>query len=100
MLVYKTNDILDFEYEAYMRGFARKSQYQLLKNYFKERFFNDFVYVKNCHSEDYAAIFFKELNPSFIVSETILKKFLLLYKHIKPNEYKLKNLLDRGKYNF
>jgi hypothetical protein len=100
MFVYKNSDLLDYEYEAYMRGFARKSQYQLLKNFFKDRFFTDFIYVKNYHSEDYAAIFFTQLNPSFVVSETILKKFVLLYKHIQPHEYKLMNLLDRGKVVF
>ena len=71
LLVLKQKNFGDHIYEAYMKGFAHKSQYHLIKDYLKDRFFTDFIFVKNNHSSDYAVKFFKYLNPSFIINEDV-----------------------------
>lgn len=98
LFVYKNReDLLDFEYEAYMKGFARRSQYKLLKEYFKDKFFSDFIYVKNTQSEDYAVLFFEHLNPCFAVSKKVLEKYKALNKEIRKDEYKIRTVLDNSK---
>jgi hypothetical protein len=96
MLVNKDVLLLDEEYEAIMKGFARKSQYRLLKSYFKYRFFEDFLYVKNYCGEKYAAMFFEHLNPGFVVNEKVLDGFMKLRFRIKADEHKLLSLLDKS----
>lgn len=98
MFVNKDLEMLNEEYEAYMKGFARKSQMKLLREYFTKRFFEDFEYVKNYWGEDYAVIFFENLNPSFMVNDQVLKSFIELSKTIRINEYKLKSLFERSKF--
>jgi hypothetical protein len=97
MFVYRDAELLDEEYEAYMKGFARKSQFKLLKSYFKYRFFEDFLYVKDRHGEKYAALFFEHLNPGWVVSEKILDGFMKLRFRIRADEKRLLSLLDKSK---
>lgn len=59
------------EYEAYMKGWATHNNYKELKYYYKKRFFEDFIYVKNYHSVKYAEMFYKYLNPSFIITPKV-----------------------------
>jgi hypothetical protein len=97
LLVYKDEDLFNDEYEAIMQGFARKSQYSLLKQYFKDRFFDDFIYVKNNHSKDYATLFFKNLAPRFVLNENIKNKFTQLQRVIASDEYELFHLVSNSK---
>jgi hypothetical protein len=85
-------------YKYEMRGFARKSQYELLKPYFTKFFFEDFPQVKNNFGEDYAIVFFKNLSPSFVIEEDILRKFIILGKSIKYNEHKLQKTVYKSKF--
>jgi hypothetical protein len=94
LLVYKDTDMFLDEYEALMIGFARKSQYKLLKKYFKHRFFEDFIYVKNYHSNEYAAMFFKHLAPKFVINEKIKHQFIQLQKVVNYNQYELFSLIS------
>jgi len=89
--------MLNQEWEAEMKGFARKSQFNLLKDYFTEKFFDDFISVKENWGEEYASLFFEHLNPGFIVDEIIYKKFINLAKLIRYNEYNLQNQISTSK---
>lgn len=100
MFVYRDAELLDQEYEAYMKGFARKSQFKLLKKYFKYQFFEDFLYVKDRHGEKYAAMFFEHLNPGWLVSEKVLDGFMKMRFRIRADEKKLLSLLDKSKKSF
>lgn len=84
-LVYSGNENSKIN-EAYMAGFARKSQYSLLKNYLKERFFSDFNDMRKNNSQGYAIKFFSHLNPSFIIEDEILEKFSSLRKDLDSDE--------------
>jgi hypothetical protein len=97
LLVYKDKEMFLDEYEALMIGFARRSQYNLLKKYFKHRFFEDFTYVKNYHSNEYAAMFFKHLSPKFVVNEKIKHQFVQLQKNVNSNQYELFALISNCK---
>lgn len=99
MFVRKDAQLLDDEYAAYMKGFARKSQYKMLKHFFKRRFFEDLIYVKNYYGENYALIFFNNLNPSFIICEKVLKSFIDISKKIGPKDYRLRDAIEKGKLN-
>lgn len=82
---------------AYMKGFARRSQYSLIKNYLKTKFFDDFVLIRKNHSVEYSVKFFKDLNPSFIIEEEILNKLNSLKGELEVSEYKLTKEVDKGK---
>jgi hypothetical protein len=77
------------EYELIMRALARQSQYILLREYFEEKFFKIFAYVRHNHGENYALLFLRTINPSFIVTNEILEKFEELQKQIRNGDYKL-----------
>jgi hypothetical protein len=98
LFVYKDRELLDEEYEAYMKGWARKSQYKMLKYYYQTKFFDDFIYVKNFHGEKYAEIFYKHLNPGFVISEKIHKNFCRLLKDVRRTEYRLMNMINKSKF--
>jgi hypothetical protein len=97
LLVYKDEDLFLDEYEAMMIGFARKSQYLLLKKFFKHRFFEDFIYVKNNHSSEYALMFFKHLAPRFVVNDEIYEKFYRMQKAVNAKDYKLFSMITNSK---
>jgi hypothetical protein len=97
IFVYKEANWLDEEYEASMRGFGRRSQYKLLRDFYENRFFSDFVYVKNYWGEKYAEMFFKYLSPSFIVNDKILRSFIDLARELRYGEYKLKKRIEESK---
>lgn len=85
--------------EAYMKGFAPKSQYKLLKNYFKDRFFIDFADVKNNNSTEYALKFLKYIGPSFIVEDDVLSKYeYYLKSSLDKHEYQIISEVDKGKF--
>lgn len=84
---------------AYMNGFARKSQYRLMKNYLKKDFFRDFEEVKNSYSLEYCLTFFRLLKPSFIVEDEILEKFEQLKSNLNKHDYELIAEMDKGKLN-
>lgn len=56
---------------ATMKGFARKGQHELLKKYFNDDFFEDFIYIKNFNGILYAKLFFKYVNPSFLIDDSV-----------------------------
>ena len=91
------NNYVDNEYAAIMKGFARKSQYPILKEYFESRFFENFPEVLNYQGEEYALMFFKYLAPTFIIREDILKSFIRLGKFIRYNDHKLKKFYEKSK---
>jgi hypothetical protein len=97
LLVYKDEELFLDEYEALMIGFARRSQYTLLKKFFKHRFFVDFIYVKNNHSSDYTELFLNRLAPKFVVNEKIKHKFIQLQKSTTSRDYKLFSLISNSK---
>jgi hypothetical protein len=76
-----------------MRGFARKSQLDILKVYFKTSFFEDFPYVLNNHGKEYAKSYFNYMNPCFIVNENMIKKFEGLLNSIPDKENEIKVLI-------
>lgn len=94
------SDYTDEQYIALMKGFARKSQYPILKEYFEERFFENFPEVLNYQGEKYAVLFFKYLAPSFVIREDILRKFIQLGRCIRYNDHKLKKLYEKSNYYF
>jgi pentatricopeptide repeat protein len=65
------------KYNCLIRGFGRKNQLEFAKNFFRNRFFEDFEYVLYTHGNDYATNIYKYLNPSFVSSE---KVNLIFYK--------------------
>ena len=77
---------------AIMKGFSRRNQYHLLKKFYHEKFFEDFIDVKNHHSTDYVIKFFDLLNPGFIHDADILKQFICLKEKIKSDDQHEKNL--------
>lgn len=81
-----------------MRGFSRKNQYELLKYYFKTSFFEDFPFVLSNNGKDYAIMFFKYLNPSFLVNKNILDKFENLLSNIPETENEIKVLVISSKH--
>jgi len=72
MFVNKNKLLINEEYEAYMKGWSRRQNFLELKQYYDEKFFKDFIYVKNNHSVKYAELFYQYLNPSFIISEEVI----------------------------
>ena len=97
LIVNKDNTkLVDRDYEALMKGFARRSQYKLLKNFFRKRFFKDFSQVKFNFGEDYALLYFRTLNPSFVVCEKVLLQFEDLLKALKYDDYKLIDECEKG----
>jgi hypothetical protein len=85
---------------AYMNGFARRSQYSLLRSYLKEKFFEDFDIVRNKHSVEYSLKFFESLNPSFIIEDSILEKMNNLKNKLTLNDFKLLKIVDKSKFLF
>jgi len=59
------------EYEAEMKGWATHHNYKEFKYYYKKKFFKDFIYVKDHHDIKYVEIFYKYLNPSFVINEKV-----------------------------
>ncbi len=92
-LVYKDLNLPLRKYEAIMRGFARKSQLDILKVYFKTSFFEDFCYVLNNHGKEYAISYFNWMNPCFLVNENMIKKFQRLLTSIPNEENDIKVLI-------
>lgn len=84
--------------DAYMKGFARKSQYSFIKKYLEEQFFDDFEYVKNNHSVDYTEKFINLLYPSIIVDDSIIEKTYLIKNNLKIDDFKLNKIIDKSKY--
>lgn len=82
---------------SYMRGFARKSQYSLMKTYLTEKFFSDFAEVRKNHSVEYCIKFFKILNPSFVTENEVLVKFNNLRQTLDSNDFELIKEVDKGK---
>ena len=97
ILVNRSGNYSDKEYAAIMKGFARKSQYPILKEYLENRFFENFPEVLSYQGENYALMFFKYLAPNFIIREDILKSFIRLGKFIRYNDHKLKQLYEKSK---
>ena len=64
-----------------MKGWARKHEYELLREYFDEKFFDDFLYVVNNHTSEYAEMFFKYLNPSLNVTQYVSYYFIIFLDH-------------------
>jgi hypothetical protein len=89
----------DEELIALMKGFARKSQHYMLKDYFENKFFEDFPVVKSSFGEEYSVKFFKYLNPSFILKDEIVEKLKKLRKVINDGEYHLKRVLEKSMFN-
>jgi len=83
--------------QAYMKSFAAKSQYSLMKNYFHEKFFQDFTEVRNKHSTDYCIKFFNHLKPTFIIQDDIMTQLDKLKVSLDRSDYQLINEVDRGK---
>jgi len=69
-LVYNDCNLTIEESEAYMMGFMRKNQI-VVRNIIKENFFDDFLYVKEFYSTEYALLFFKYLNPSVFLHDKV-----------------------------
>ena len=55
-----------------MKGFARKNQFNFIKTYFKNKFFEDFKYVMKNNGNAYTLLFFKYLNPSFVSNDSVI----------------------------
>lgn len=72
-IIYKDLSLPDKKYEAIIKGVARTNQFELLKNIYKTRFFEDFPYILKCHGRKYATLVFKHMNPSFIVNEAVFE---------------------------
>lgn len=58
-------------FESGMIGFATKHNYKEMKKYYKTKFFEDFLFVLNNHSVKYAEMFYKNLNPSFVLNHSV-----------------------------
>jgi hypothetical protein len=82
---------------AYINGIFCKSQYHLMPDYFETKFFEDFITMKKNHSVEYAVKFFKNLNPSFIISQDILDKFQHLMAQLEQDDYELISEFNHGK---
>ena len=59
------------QYTRVIRGFARKEQYELLKDYFQTHFFEYFDHVKKTLGLAFAEVFYEYLNPSFIIEQKV-----------------------------
>jgi len=85
------------KYQAIMRGFARSGQFELMKSYYCNYFFEEFAFVKNYNNTQYTALFYKFLNPSFAIYPDILKKLKWLDKNrISDNDYVLKKYSNKA----
>ncbi len=84
MFVKKNKLLLNEEYEAYMKGWARNHNYQDFQKYYDEKFFEDFVYVKDNHPVRFSEMFYQYLNPSFILSDKVgnLNLSTYTFKHL------------------
>lgn len=85
--------------QAYMKGFACRSQYSLMKNYFHSKFFDDFSEVRRIHTNDYCLNFFKKLNPSFVIDDDILIQLEKLKNSLDKQDYQLISEVDKGKHS-
>ncbi len=97
MLVERSGNYTNEQYAAIMKGFARKSQYPLLQEYFENKFFENFPEVLSYQGESYAILFFKYLAPTFVIRDDILKSFIRLGKWIRYNDLKIKKLYEKSK---
>lgn len=98
ILVDKAGNYTNEQYKAIMKGFARKSQYPILEEYFQNKFFENFPEVVGYQGEDYAVMFFKHLAPKFVIREDILKSFIRMGKCIKYDHHKLKQLYEKSNF--
>lgn len=80
-----------------MKGFNRKSQYSILKNFLTNKFFDEFISVKENHSVDYTLRFLKVLSPKDIVDKDILTKFKNLRLKIRKTDHAIIYDLDKSK---
>ena len=80
MFVNKNKLILNEEYEAYMKGWASKRNYEEQKVYYNDKFFKDFIYVKNHHSTQYTELFYRYLNPSFVITDEVINQCINYFR--------------------
>lgn len=72
LLVYKDYKFTLNVYESYMRAFNRHSHYKKYnREYLRKKFFSDLMYVNRYHSKEYTMMFYKNLNPSFIIDKKV-----------------------------
>lgn len=80
-----------------MKGFNRRSQFVLIKNYLTNNFFEDFLSVKENHSIDYSLRFLKYLSPKDVVDKDVLTKFKNLRVKFHKKDHLLIYDLDKSK---
>ena len=80
-----------------MKGFNRKSQFSILKNFLTNKFFDEFISVKENHSVDYTLRFLKVLSPKDIVDKDVLTKFKNLRMKIRKTDHAIIYDLDKCK---